>query len=92
MLGYLRNGDAGNTMDSLNYKYYPATNKLSQVTDNVSATKYPTDIDNQAANNYNYDAIGNMISAASDTITNITWNVYGKIATITKNAKQIKYT
>jgi len=44
------------------------------------------------ANNYNYDAIGNMISAASDTITNITWNVYGKIATITKNAKQIKYT
>jgi RHS repeat-associated protein len=92
ILGYLRNGDAGNTMDSLNYKYYASTNKLSQVTDNVSATKYTTDIDNEAANNYNYDAIGNMISAASDTITNITWNVYGKIATITKNAKQIKYT
>jgi len=41
ILGYLRNGDVGNTMDSLNYKYYASINKLSQVTDNVSATKYP---------------------------------------------------
>jgi YD repeat-containing protein len=79
-------------MDSLNYTYYANTNQLSQVRDKVSATKYTTDIDNQNANNYTYDATGNMVSAASDSISNITWNVYGKIATITKNAKQIKYT
>ncbi|HVM86674.1 MAG TPA: RHS repeat-associated core domain-containing protein [Puia sp.] len=91
ILGYLRNGDAGNTMDSLNYKYYANTNQLSQVTDNVSATKYTTDIDNQAANNYSYDAIGNMISDAGDTITNVTWNVYGKILSVTKNGRTIKY-
>jgi YD repeat-containing protein len=92
ILKYLRNGDAGNTMDSLTYKYYANTNQISQVRDNVSATKYTTDIDNQTANNYTYDAIGNMVSAASDSITNVNWNVYGKIATITKNARQIKYT
>jgi len=91
ILGYLRNGDAGNTMDSLNYKYYTNTNQLSQVRDNVSATKYTTDIDNQAANNYTYDAIGNMTSDASDTITNVTWNVYGKIMSVTKNGRAIKY-
>ncbi len=94
ILGYLRNGDAGNTMDSLNYKYYPATNKLSQVTDNVSATKYSTDIDNQVANNYNYDAIGNMINDAGDSIYStspIVWNVYGKIMSVTKNGRVIRY-
>ena len=94
ILGYLRNGDAGNTMDSLNYKYYASSNKLSQVTDNVSATKYTTDIDNQAANNYNYDAIGNMISDAGDSIYStspIVWNVYGKIMSVTKNGRVIRY-
>jgi len=94
ILGYLRNGDAGNTMDSLNYKYYASTNKLSQVTDNVSATKYTTDIDNQAANNYTYDAIGNMISDAGDSIYStspITWNVYGKILSVTKNGRVVRY-
>jgi RHS repeat-associated protein len=93
ILGYLRNGDAGRSMDSLSYKYYAGTNRLQQVIDSVPATRFSTDIDNQSTtNNYTYDAIGNLIGDASDTITNITWNVYGKIATITKNAKQIKYT
>ena len=94
ILGYLRNGDAGNTMDNLNYIYYSSSNKLSQVIDNVSATKYSTDIDNQAANNYTYDAIGNMISDAGDSIYStspITWNVYGKILSVTRNSRVIRY-
>jgi RHS repeat-associated protein len=88
ILGYLRNGDAGKTMDSLNYKYYSNTNQLSQVSDNVLASKYSTDIDGQSANNYKYDAIGNLISDDSDHITNITWNVYGKIKSVSKTGFQ----
>ncbi|MEO8666753.1 MAG: RHS repeat-associated core domain-containing protein, partial [Ignavibacteria bacterium] len=78
-------------MDSLNYKYYANNNQLSQVRDNVSATKYTTDIDNQNANNYTYDAIGNMTSEAAENITNIKWNVYGKILNITKSGAVTRY-
>ena len=90
ILKYLRNGDAGNTMDSLNYKYYASTNQLSQVTDNVLASKYSTDIDNQPANNYSYDAIGNLVNNASDT-SKIFWTVYGKVDSVNQNGKPVKY-
>jgi len=39
-----------------------------------------------------YDAIGNLVQDVKDTITNITWNVYGKIESITQNAMLIRYT
>lgn len=47
---------------------------------------------NQSAGNYGYDAIGNMIKATSEKLTNIDWNVYGKILSITKATGNIIYT
>ena len=86
---YKRNGNntfAGQPigMDSLNYFYTAGTNKLDHITDSVPSTNYTTDIDGQSAGNYQYDSIGELISDAASGITNITWTVYGKIASITK--------
>ncbi|MDR3711360.1 MAG: hypothetical protein P4L51_00990, partial [Puia sp.] len=69
------------------------TNQLSSINDAVAATSYyPNDIENQSAYNYQYDAIGNMVSDVQDTITSVTWSVYGKILTITKGSGTITYT
>lgn len=81
-------------MDGLTYKYYPGTNKLRQVNDHIVANKYGSnsweviqDLDNQSADsNYVYDEIGNLIKDSAEKITNIKWNVYGKIAEITRSA------
>lgn len=91
---YLRNGttDGGTSlaMDDLDYNYnfdgngQLINNKLTSVSDAVASANYSDDIDNQAPNNYSYDAIGNMTGDVSGNIQNITWTVYGKIATITK--------
>ncbi|MCD6020273.1 MAG: conserved repeat domain protein, partial [Bacteroidetes bacterium] len=60
------------------------TNRLAYVTDAVVST-YTNDIDNQTnTSNYTYDAIGNLTADASESITAINWNVYGKISDITK--------
>ncbi len=80
---YKRYGDNNVLMDSLSYKYYANTNKLSSIRDNVSATAFTNDIDNQTSNtNYDYDAIGNLTkdSAASIGANGIEWTVYGKIS------------
>lgn len=77
-------------MDNLTYNYnldangQLLNNKLTSVNDAVPAVNYPNDIDNESANNYGYDAIGNMTSDAAGGITSITWTVYGKISSITK--------
>ncbi|MFC4230257.1 RHS repeat domain-containing protein [Parasediminibacterium paludis] len=95
---YLRHGDsrtATTGMDNLAYNYIPNTNQLLQVTDAVTATLPTdyTDIKTQPANNYAYDAIGNLVSDTQGGINNITWTVYGKIQTITKaNGTVINYT
>jgi RHS repeat-associated protein len=103
ILKYLRNSLGGSThqMDSLNYHYYAGTNQLRRITDNVPAnanTGYVPDIENQLDNNYRYDSIGNLISDNAEGITNIKWNVYGKIQEISRTATtalpatNIKYT
>ena len=46
----------------------------------------------QAGDNYNYDEIGNLVKDTKEGISNITWNVYGKILSITKAAGTIQYT
>ncbi|MBP6024925.1 hypothetical protein [Ferruginibacter sp.] len=92
ILTYKRNGHLAATpvMDSLNYTYNAATNQLNRVQDlATSNTAYADDIDdNQAANNYTYDAIGNLITDSSENIRatagGIKWNVYGKITEINK--------
>ncbi len=86
ILSYLRNGTAAQpAMDNLNYNYIANKNQLEYVQDGVTATNYTEDIDNQAAGNYSYDKIGNLVKDTKENITNIEWTVYGKISKITKN-------
>jgi YD repeat-containing protein len=78
-------------MDSLTYNYNKTNgrltnNRLNYVRDNVSATQYTVDIDNQSVNNYVYDSTGNLIKDNAESITNIVWSVYGKILQITRTA------
>lgn len=93
-------------IDSLYYQYYAGTNKLRRVRDSVDANKMGSnswevimDIDDQPeVDNYEYDAIGNLVKDKAESITGIQWNVYGKITEITRtaNAKvpitRIRYT
>lgn len=92
------NGNAANGfgMDDLTYKYENIangytrnTNKLRSVEDAATST-YTDDIKNQAANNYEYDEIGNLIHDASEQIETIEWTVYGKIKSVTRTAGSVK--
>ena len=78
-------GNNGGIMDSLRYGYVPGTNRLDSIGDKVGDAAFSNDIDNQAAHNYTYDSIGNMVSDSKAGILNIEWTVYGKISKITKN-------
>jgi hypothetical protein len=69
-------------MDSLDYYYTSNTNQLDYVDDYVPAGNYSNDIDDQASNNYDYDAIGNLIKDTKEEIHDINWTVYGKIQNI----------
>lgn len=88
MVSYRRNHAGGLLMDNLQYKYYPGTNQLRQVTDGVTNDgQFGIDIDHQAdTSNYVYDAIGNLVQDKKEQITGIKWNVYGKITEITRNS------
>jgi RHS repeat-associated protein len=91
---YMRNGAALTEpsavvgMDNLTYNYNkdPLTNRkvnnrLRSVNDNVDPARWSNDLDNQtAADNYQYDAIGNLVNEGT---TVIDWTVYGKIKSIT---------
>jgi YD repeat-containing protein len=80
-------------MDSLTYGYKTGTNKLDFIKDDIAAANYDNDIDNQSVGNYDYDAIGNLVKDSAGGISNISWNVYGKIAAITKtDGTTISYT
>lgn len=98
ILTYHRNGNntwegKPSAMDKLTYHYNAGTNKLNWVHDSVPAGNYDVDIDEQEADNYAYDAIGNLISDSKDSLLSIEWTVYGKIKRITKaNGTVIDYT
>ena len=89
IMTYKRNGNktfagAPLGMDSLTYYYRPGTNKLSYIVDSVRWGNYGNDIDNQLADNYQYDSIGNMVSDRRAGVDSIKWTVYGKISKIYK--------
>src|SRR5690606_11077332 len=94
ILTYLRNGTSATNllMDNMTYHYNTGNNQLNHVIDLVPSGNYSVDIDNQSNNNYEYDAIGNLIKDVSEGITGITWNVYGKISSISKSSGTITYT
>ncbi len=90
---YLRNGFGANIpMDSLSYNYNRdingnlLNNKLNYIHDQVSSSGYTSDLQNQSSGNYSYDSIGNLTSDVKESITNITWNVYGKITEIQRTS------
>ncbi|GAO44442.1 hypothetical protein FPE01S_03_04790 [Flavihumibacter petaseus NBRC 106054] len=92
ILRYLRQGSSDKlSMDSLTYKYHRdengllTNNRLNHVRDNVNAAEYAEDIDAQSADNYQYDAIGNLVKDNQAGIDNVEWNVYGKIRRIVKS-------
>jgi RHS repeat-associated protein len=100
ILSYQRNGDANNAtvgykMDDLTYNYnrtpdgYLINNKLRHVNDAIPANLYATDLDDQSADYYTYDNIGNLITEGNE---NISWNLYGKIKDITNAGQTIHYT
>ncbi|MBI5373721.1 MAG: hypothetical protein HZA79_16975 [Sphingobacteriales bacterium] len=98
IMTYNRHGDAARlSMDSMSYYYTANTNRLHKVTD-AAADAAPGVYSNyndlkqgQADNNYQYDEIGNLTADASEGVTNISWTVYGKIASVTKNGSTITY-
>lgn len=100
ILKLLRNGYAGKTdMDSLSYEYNRdaagrlVNNQLMRIRDQVAAGQYNTDIDDQPAGNYRYDATGNLVKDSQASISNIDWNVYGKIRQINRtNGNYTRYT
>lgn len=71
-------------------KQYHATNRLAYVTDGAAGANYNTDIDNQATDNYKYDAVGNLIEDAAEEIAAIEWNANGKIKSIQRTATSNK--
>jgi len=73
-------------MDSMTYSYYANCNRLKSVSDAVAAGNYPTDIDNQADSNYQYDAIGELAYARQDSLMSLTWNVYGKLMSVVRTS------
>jgi RHS repeat-associated protein len=80
-------------MDQLTYSYLPNSNKLRHVKDAIGNANYEADIDNQPDDNYQYDAIGNLIRDDKENIEEIKWTVYGKIESIKKvGGAMIEYT
>lgn len=74
------NGTVSVPMDNFSYNYLTGTNKLTSVSDAVATTTWTgEDIENQSANNYSYDQIGQLIGDAIENITNIKWTVTNKV-------------
>ncbi len=85
-------------MDDLQYQYASVgnvnINRLRNYTDdaqhsaNSSFTNdlqnYQSNTTNLAATRLTYDAIGNLVSDASNGLSSISWNMYGKVARVTK--------
>jgi RHS repeat-associated protein len=90
----VRVDSAGTLMDSLIYRYQTNKNRLTHVDDPGGvASNHSFDVDDQATNNYTYDATGNLTSDAQEGITNIEWTPSNKIRSITKGTNsKLEYT
>ncbi|WP_140487102.1 RHS repeat domain-containing protein [Flavobacterium sp. GSA192] len=63
-----RTNASGNVQDNLTYNYNANKNQLNSVTDAAGASTNVNDIGNQAAGNYVYDAIGQLIQNTSENL------------------------
>ena len=77
--------------DDLSYSYTggASNNKLTQITDVMSSSLRTDDLDNQIANNYLYDASGNLIKDNIENMQGVIWTPDGKIKTIYKGLNGI---
>ncbi|MCB9232145.1 MAG: hypothetical protein H6581_10805 [Bacteroidia bacterium] len=98
LLNLTRNAGTGAAMDNLSYHYASTNgmlnnNRLLHVNDAVS----PTGLDdlqdqgtyvagNSSTHNYAYDETGNLVRDTKENISNIQWNLSGKVSKITKTA------
>ena len=80
-----RHGNVG-PMDDLTYIYPTFSNQLEYVKESVLPGDYNIDIDDQAALNYTYDKIGNLVQDNQEKIQQIEWNAYGKVSKVTTQA------
>ena len=70
-------------MDDFSYHYTSGTNRLSHIDDAVSAS-LTDDLDDQAAGNYEYNSIGQLVKNQQDNIEYI-YNAAGLVTAIKKN-------
>jgi len=90
----VRVDSAGTLMDSLVYRYQVNRNRLTHVDDPGGvAGNHIFDVDDQQADNYTYDATGNLTSDVQEGITSIEWTPSNKIRSITKGStSKLEYT
>ncbi len=92
ILTLTRNNSAGTPFDDLAYTYLAGTNKLTHIDDTESSGIHASDLDDQNADNYNYDATGNMTQDVLEDIDLIIWTPTNKIDSINKgDTLGIKY-
>lgn len=95
IINYFRNGNSTSLpMDNMKYLYTAGTNRLHSVYDSITTTStYLEDIESgQANDNYEYDAIGNLVRDKAEGLYDntdpgkdmIEWTMYGKIRKVTK--------
>lgn len=68
-----------NSLDQLQYNYNNTTNQLNFITEGVSSTVSTVDLDNQIANNYEYDKNGQLIKDRAEGIEEMSWTFSGKV-------------
>jgi RHS repeat-associated protein len=72
-----------NRMDELTYNYASCSNQLDYIGDTYIGSNWATDLDNQAAGNYTYNEIGQLISDHANDIR-MEYDAYGKVIAVTK--------
>jgi len=75
-------------MDSLTYRYTAGTNRLRNLHDSTVTTAYKIDIPPTVGDPnldlYEYDETGNMTKDLVSGLTNVSWNRFGKVSSVTK--------
>jgi hypothetical protein len=85
-----RNGANGKVIDNATWNYYPNTHQLEHISDPAGRTGF--DAGQQAANNYAWDAIGEMTADNEKGLTGMDWTAYGKIKSQVITGTNIAYT
>jgi len=86
-----RYNKAGQQFDDFVYTYDNGRNQLLEISDDPLFTSLVNyDVDDQGANNYEYDLIGNLIRDDAEEIAGIYWNTYGKVTEVRRVPGSLK--